>query len=244
MRWCGLPVLLLLIFSPCAGAAQEQPENQAKVSKDGFASCFDAQTGGLKGSEVVRTPVLISADGKWRAYAQSEALASGPEANGPDCENTSKLYIAGPESKGFQCVHTVKPQEQQLLNAIVPVDWSPDGRFLLMNEFLGQWGSDFGEFLVRTYDVLTGAVSDERLVERAVTKHAGKKCEFENSAKGFSPSGAIVIEIEPVRDEEGPLVPDTCVKVESLLLLDPDRVVVSALPAGYKVQQYGKFAER
>lgn len=88
------------------------------------------------------------------------------------------------------------------------------------------------------------AVSDERLVERAVAKQAGKRCQFSHSAKGFSPAGAIVIELQPVHDDEGPLVPDTCVKTAGLWLLDRDRVSVRPLPAGYQVQRYGKFAER
>ena len=239
MHLRNLSFVLWLAAWQCGFAGQGLP----RISKDP-ATCYDAQTGDLKGSEIVRTPILTSADRKWRAYAQNEARASDPGVGGPECQNVSKLYIAAPGHRGFRRVYTELPREQEQFNLITLVDWSPDDRYLLLNEFFGQWGSDAGGSVVRIYDTLTGTISDERLVQKALAKRAGKECSFAVSPRGFSAVDRIAIELYPVRDEEGHLESDNCVRTPALWLLDPDREVATRLSPDYKVQQYGRFDER
>jgi hypothetical protein len=240
----NLSLLLLLLSSQYTFAREpERRSGQLKISADGFATCYDSQTGALRGSQLVRTPVLTSPDGRYRAYAENEAMASD-RRNGPECQNVSKLYVAAGGSGGFELVFTERPQETRLLSAISLVDWSRDSRFLLLNELLGQWGSDFTNYVVRTYDTLTGAMSDEGLVENALTKHMGGRCWFSVDAKGFSPTNGIVIELGPVFDEEGNLQRASCVKTAGLWLLGPETNELNSLRSDYAVRRYGKLSER
>src|SRR5438477_850808 len=117
------------------------------------ATCYDASTGRLIGSNRSRTAVLMSPDGRYRAYAESEAVASqAPNAGSSECQNTSRLFVAGPKSKNFRPVLVIKPLPERHGNDIELVDWSPAGHHLLLAQGWWEWGSDVGGIVVRTYD--------------------------------------------------------------------------------------------
>ena len=50
---------------------------RTEVSKDAVPSCYDRVTGELAGSEIVRSPALVSPDHRFRAYTENEATAFG-----------------------------------------------------------------------------------------------------------------------------------------------------------------------
>jgi hypothetical protein len=117
-----------------------------------YASCYEESTGKLIGSNSSRTSVLMSPDGLYRAYAESEAVASqAPNAASAECRNTSRLFVAGPKGENFRPVLVVEPLPEALGISIDLVDWSPDGHRLLLAQGFWQWGSDVGGKMARIY---------------------------------------------------------------------------------------------
>jgi hypothetical protein len=206
------------------------------------ASCYEESTGRLIGSNRSRTSVLISPDGRYRAYAESEAGPSqAPNAASDDCQNTSRLFVAGPKSPKFRPVLVVKPSPEARGNSIYLIDWSPNGHHLLLAQGFWQWGSDVGGIVVRTYDADSENLSSEFLVDEAFSKYIGKNCAGVFHPVGFSSSGKVVVTAAPFFDvgEDKP-VEDSCVQQEGFWLIDSVIPTVSQLPDNYRVQHYGK----
>ena len=116
----------------CVSAQVEHKSTSKDGSMSANASCYEKSTGRLVGSNKSVTSVLTSPDGLYRAYAESEAVASrSPSAANAECQNTSKLFVSGPKGEKFRPVLVVEPSPEALGNSIALVDWSPHGsRFL------------------------------------------------------------------------------------------------------------------
>ena len=218
------------------------------TSKDGslnaYASCYEESTGRLIGSNTSRTSALMSPDGLYRAYAESEAVASqAPNAASAECQNTSKLFVLGPKSQEFRPVLVVEPVPEALGNSIDLVDWSPNGHRLLLAQGFWQWGSDVGGMMVRIYDADSENLSREFFVDEAFGRYVGKNCAGVFHPVGFSSSGKVIVTAGPFFDvgEDKP-VEDSCVQKEGFWLIDSVIPAVSQLPDNYKVQRYGKVA--
>jgi hypothetical protein len=188
--------------------------------------------------------VLISPDGLYRAYAESEAVASqSPNAATAECQNTSKLFVSGPKSEKFQPVLVAEPSPEALGNSIDLIDWSPNGNRLLLAQGVWQWGSDAGGIMVRIYDAESESLSRELLVDEAFNRYVGKNCEGVFHPAGFSSSGQVVVTAGPFFDvgEDKP-VEDSCVQQKGFWLIDTSIPAVSPLPDNYRVERYAKVA--
>ena len=208
------------------------------------ASCYEESTGRLIGSNRSRTSVFMSPDGRYRAYAESEALASqGTSASGAECHNTSRLFVAGPKSQKFRPVLVVEPSPGELGNSIDLVDWSPSGHRLLLAQGFWQWGSDAGGMTVRIYDAESESMSSKSLVDEAFRRFVGKDCVAVFQPVGFSSSGKAIVTVGPWFDlgEDRPRE-DSCVQKQGFWLIDSAIPAVSRIPDNYKVQHYGKDA--
>jgi hypothetical protein len=186
--------------------------------------------------------VLVSPDGRYRAYAESEAIASKQiDATIAECQNTSTLFVSGPNSGRFRAVLVVKPSPETLGNSLDLIDWSPNGNRLLLTQGSWQWGSDAGGMMVRIYDAESEHLSRELFVDEAFTRYVGKNCAGVFQPLGFSPKGKLVVTAGPFFDvgEDKP-VKESCVQQEGTWLIDTAIGTVSQLPKGYKVQHYGK----
>ena len=199
-------------------------------------SCYDASTGSLVGSRSLRTSVLVSPDGGFRAYAESDAVATGPE-----CRNTSKLFVGSQDSQSFGLVLTVKASSQAPGNSIDIIDWSPTGHRLLLAQGFWQYGSDVGGTSVRIYDADSHRLSSEGLVDEAFSRYVGKKCAATFLPLGFSRNGTAVVQAEPYFDYgEDKAAENSCVQQHSSWLLDSSMPSVRQLAGNYKPRQYGR----
>jgi hypothetical protein len=193
----------------------------------------------LTGSHKSRTAVLTSPDGRYQAYAESEAVSS-PNVES-ECQNTSKLFVAGPKRQGFNEVLVIKPIPEAHGNSIELVDWSPTGHRLLLAEGVWEWGSDAAENKTRIYDADSKTLSQDSLMERAFRKALGRDCVAILRPAGFSANGIVVIGTGPHFDvgEDSP-DKDSCVTREGLWLVDTEKSAATSLPDKYKVKHYGK----
>jgi len=208
------------------------------------ASCYEESTGRLIGSNRSRTSVLMSPDGLYWAYAESEAVASqATNAASAACRNTSKLFVSGLKSQKFRPVLVVEPSPEALGNSIDLVDWSPNGHRLLLAQGFWQWGSDVGGMMARIYDAESESISSKSLVDEAFRRYVGKNCVAVFQPVGFSSTGKAIVTAGPYFDvgEDRPRE-DSCVQKEGFWLIDSLIPTVSPLPDNYKVQRYGKDA--
>ena len=234
--------IIALVWHGYVSARVEHQSSSDGESMSANASCYEKSTGRLVGSNKSVTSVLVSPDGLYRAFAESEAVASqSPDA--PECQNTSKVFVSGPKSGNFQPILIVKPLPESLGNNIDLVDWSPNGHRLLLAEGVWQWGSDAAEIDVRIYDAESENLSRESLVYEAFNRYVGKNCAGVFFPVGFSSSGQVVVTAGPYFEvgEDKP-VEDSCVQQKGFWLIDTDTLIpaVSQAPDNYRVQRYAK----
>jgi hypothetical protein len=161
----------------CASMQAEQKTISKGRSMGTNATCYDESTGKLIGSQKSRTSVLISPDGRYQAYAESQAVALRTENGGSEkCQNTSKLFVAGPNSQNFHAVLVIKPLRERHGNSIDLVDWSPTGHRLLLAEGAWEWGSELFGIFTRIYDADSETLSSGTLIERTFLKYIGRHC--------------------------------------------------------------------
>ncbi len=206
-----------------------------------YASCYDQSPGQLLGSRKSRTAVLVSADRRFRAYAESEATASETtDASIPQCQNISKLFVA--ESAEFRVVLELKPSAEALGNSIGLIDWSPGGHRLLVAQGLWQYGSDAGETMARIYDGETAKLSADGFVEQAFCRKFGRKCIGVFQPVSFSREGGAVINARPYFDagEDEPRT-ESCIQKEGLWEVDPATLLVHQLAPSYRVRHHGRI---
>jgi hypothetical protein len=235
----GTGSLLLVCVAISVEAEAQGPERLPErviVSETATATCYDSTNQKLMGSMLVRSPVFISQDGRYQAFVENEAVAH--RGGGPECAHNAKLFVKGPDDKKFRLVYLQAPSTYELWNDIEIVDWSPDSRYLLAELFIGQWGSDWGAFSPLLYHAWDGVFSSQNMVDTALSYHFERDCDYRVKTLGFSPDGGVVLKIWPVFDEEGTLVPESCVKEEGLWLLKDGLL---PLAAAYGVQRYGRY---
>ncbi|HEY4739653.1 MAG TPA: hypothetical protein VIH76_03570 [Candidatus Acidoferrales bacterium] len=213
-----------------------------------------------------RSPILSSSAG-YRAYAEATAIALSPiheeTYEGSLCENYVKVYLANegaasapiifdssvPKDDCFQ----VEGRDSCDVKGVQLVDWSNDGRFLLAD--LVWWVYESDAFSLRApvvYDVTkhefvrpdvyhffddyfkTDAFKDK-------SDASGTHCEFELSAKGFSPDGKVVLSASRTPDDPsyGQVF---CVTKKQTFLFDSETHKINRLPATYEVQHYGTWS--
>ena len=230
------------VWNRSVPAQVEHKSTSKDESMSAHASCYEKSTGRLVGSNKSVTSVLTSPDGLYRAYAESEAVASqSPSAANEECQNTSKLLVSDPKSDNFRPVLVVKPSPEALGNSIDLVDWSPNGNRLLLAQGVWQWGSDAGGIMVRIYDAESKNLSRESLVDEAFSRHVGKNCAGVFYPVGFSSSGQVVLTAGPFFEEgEDKPVEDSCVQQKGFWLMDTSIPAVTQLPDNYRVERYAK----
>lgn len=245
-----VPVLIGVLTWHLGGYAQDKPKPSSKVpSENSSVSCYDEDTGRFVGPNRRRTFVLGSPDGKYLAYAETEAFThkSGNARDDEDveCENASRLFVAGPRGHKFRQVMTVLPKAElePSANNIVLVDWSPKGHRLLIAEGLFWYSGDFGGIVIRIYDADSGKLSGESFVDEVFRKHVGKECIGVYQPTGFSEDGGIVVKAGPYFDV-GEDQPDanSCLAKEGVWLIGPADDAIRQLPDNYKPKHYGKEA--
>lgn len=240
---CSAELLIFVVLGvACQANAQDRerfPE-RVIVSETATATCYDSTGRRLVGSMLVRSPVFVSPDGRHQAFVENEAVAY--PGRGPECVNNAKLFVKGPGDKEFRLAYLQEPTTYQLYSHIEIVDWSPDSRDLLVQLFIGQWGSDWGAFSPLLYHAWDGVFSSQNMVSTALSTHFGYGCSYGVRTLGFSPDGGVVLKIQPVFDEEGALDPKSCVKKQGLWLLKDGLL---PLASTYGVRRYGEYlAER
>lgn len=228
----------------CAGASAqvERLPSELKISDRDLASCYEKATGKVIGFQLVRSHFFAAPSGRYRAYVEVESVASKSKTSSNwDCSSTSRLFVAAADQP-FRQVLVIEPTPEAQGNSLGIVDWSPDGRTLLIAQGLFQWGSDFGVSFVRLYNAESGVISEPEIVDAAFSTRAGTSCAVVIQPLGFSRNSQVVLKASPffMMGEEKP-EENSCVQRESMWLFDPATQKLVRLSGEFKVQRYGKF---
>ncbi|MFQ5817356.1 MAG: hypothetical protein ACE5H2_05280 [Terriglobia bacterium] len=137
----------------------------------------------------------------------------------------------------FKLVYMQEPTRWEG-NGIAVVDWSADGRKLLVQIMRWPYESDVADFDILLYNssFATFTKPDHNQI---FGKHLGKECFLRIRVLGFASDGKVLLEADDYWGEWG----SVCVPETSLWLLDPYKDKVSSLPDDYQVQRYGSFEE-
>ena len=229
---------VVLLLGCAVASAQVKPlPSKLRISDTELARCDDAVTGRSSGGEVVRSHVLVSPGGRYRAYTEVQAVASSDES----CSSTSRLFFAA-EDQPFRQVLIVKPSPEALGNTLGLVDWSPDGSTLLFTEGTFQWGTDTAEIFIRFFDADRATFSAKDFIDKAFRNRLNRTCISVLEPKGFALDGGIVLGAAPsfAEGEDQP-EEDSCVRQKGLWLFEPKEQSWSNLPENYEVQRFGKY---
>jgi hypothetical protein len=229
-----------------ASSAERLPPSESTSKDTEYLSCWKRGEKEIK-SRLVRSPVLVSRDGLYRAHVEVQATAFKPKDEatyaGPLCFNDSTLFVEGPEGKNFKIVYSDSPKVLDG-NSIKLVDWSPDGKNLLLEAAQWEYESEgiYTEFVI--FNVGSGAIVEPDL-RTILAARFGKDCWSENTILGFTPGDAVVVALRPDADETGlENGAKSCVKRKTLVSIDLAKAPpksVQTLPANSKLSQNGSF---
>lgn len=241
---CGL--FTLQANAQDSSLAERLPPLESTSKETEYVNCWGKNEDHPK-SRLVRSPVLVSPDGLYRAYVEVEATAFKPKDEatyaGPLCFNDSRLFVDGPAGKSFKIVYSDSPKVLEG-NSIKLVDWSADGKSLLVETAQWEYESEgiYTEFFIFSVD--SGATAEPDLMAMLAARF-GKDCYSENTVLGFTSTRAVVVAVEPDADEIGLANgAKSCVRRKTLITLDLTSAPASSvhiLPANKKILQYGRF---
>jgi len=221
-----------------AQTANAAPQTAPAPTDTSYVTCSDKPPG----SRMAKSGVLVSPDGKRRAYAEVEARSlRGQSAPGaPACVNNSRLYVTG-DFNDYKVVFLQEATDAESGNSLRLVDWSADGRRLLVE--LAQWAYE-GVGVARSplvYDANYGLFRQPELLN-VFNKQFGMECSLEVHVAGFSPDGKVILETQPLTPEEEEVLGlPTCSKKKSAWALNLTNDTLAPFADGSKLSHNGKL---
>jgi hypothetical protein len=177
-----------------------------------------------------------------KSSAHVETIAVAPQAGA--CFNESHLYVKFEGDAAFSLVVRQSPEETNLGNKFILIDWSSDSKYLLFERMLFQYGSDAEpDIEPRLY-----AMSSRNLrtldLKEIDKEWQQRECLLYLRPAGFSVSGDVIIEeeIHPYFDPSDDKPRDaSCPNRQTLWEVsiegsDQPR----QLPPGYEVPRFGR----
>jgi hypothetical protein len=182
-----------------------------------YAPCLEGQVG----VRSYQSPVLVSPDGLWRAYANVEGRSGGDVG----CSNISTLQIQNPTNSAFEVVHTVKPEPYLQGNGLKLVSWSLQRHLLVIEVSVWQYASDAGGNSMLVYDADRKRTIEPDLARLFAQRCGKKECTFViGDVLGFDSRNRVLFSADDRIDPgDGEPVPETrCIGRPSVWALDVD----------------------
>lgn len=232
MRANGVSLLLLsLAFLAAAltGSGQLPTEPSPDVS------CMPNQP------REYMSQVLVSPNGQHQAFTHVLAQPVEHPTKSWECVDTADLYVRSVGDRDFRIVHRDKGDLVFGARGILPVDWSPDSRYLLLFAYHGEYYTDNVGYLILLYDVHEKRTLNLDYLE-AMGRFYGKTCmDGFVEVLGFTPKGEVVFEIS-----ESPLdgvpIGNSCPESRfGVWALDHKRLTARPFPSEHPVRRYAKI---
>ncbi len=163
-------------------------------------SCFDANKQPPL-NEVQRTPVLVSPNGRYRAYARMDSNFDATAS--PPCRTKAQLFVSSRKSPFEIAFGETTSKSDDAAVSLGPVAWSPDSRWLAVERAAGYFASDFGGIDFILYDSATQKVSTPDVLG-IIAKKIGKRCLLGyHSFKGFNARNELILRVADWQDDNG-----------------------------------------
>lgn len=154
------------VSSQDPASAERLPPLESKSKETEYLSCWKKGEKEIK-SRIVRSPILVSPGGLYHAHVEVEAVAFKPKNEatyaGRLCFNNSTLFVGGPGGKSFKIVYSEAPGVLDG-NSIELVDWTPDGKSLLVEAAQWEYESEgiYTEYFIFSVD--SGTITEPDLM--------------------------------------------------------------------------------
>jgi hypothetical protein len=233
-------LVLLAAASSLAQNATPAPENTPKAADSILVTCGEHSP---YASRTVKGDVLVSPDGKHRAYAEVEASALYPQRPsgyaGPLCVNNSRLFVAG-DAGDFKIRFLQEPADVENGNSLRLIDWSSDGRRLLAELAEWQYEQPGVAHSILIFDSRNGTFQQPEMAH-LLAKTFGHECSLDFRVLGYGLQGKIVLEGDPMTPEEEEVAGvSSCAKKKTYFELDRATEALVSVPELPKVQHNAK----
>lgn len=192
------------------------------------------------GTRHVRSSVISSPDLKSSAY--TETTAEQPKVG--QCVNESRLYIKFEGQSNFRLVVLQSPEEQNLGNKFILIDWSADSRYVLFERMLFQYGSDAPPDIEPELYAVSGRYLRGVALNQIDKQWQERECLLYLRPAGFTLNGNVIIEeeIHPYIDPGDETPRDaSCPNRTSLWEVPIEGVdVARQLPSNYNIPRFAK----
>jgi len=143
-------------------------------------------------------------------YSRAHASSSGLR------QHVRVVRASARPRQAFQLVFLKKGWRFALGNGLRLVQWSADGRFLLVEVWIGQFASDWASNDVLVYDARDD-LAVELPLARILKDHFGKGCEASVNPLGFDEKDRVLLDLNPWF-EEGDDQPaaESCLRAQSV----------------------------
>jgi hypothetical protein len=220
--------------------ATPAPENTPKAGDSSLVTCGEHPP---YASRTVKSDVMVSPDGKHRAYAEVEANALYPQRpsgySGPLCVNNSRLFVSG-DTGDFKVRFLQEPADVENGNSLWLVDWSSDGRRLLAELAEWQYEQPGAVHSVLIFDSRNGTFQQPEMAH-LLAKTFGHDCSLDFHVLGYGLQGKIVLEGEPMTPEEEEVAGvSSCAKKKTYFELDRSTEALVSVPELPKIQHNAK----
>ncbi len=236
-----IATVLASLTSLAAVSSPPRQDGLVEYSQDtSLVTCFDEEWK-LAKSRIVRTPLLVSPDGQYRAYAEVTALIDQKEPW--HCFNATTLYMKGPDDNYFRLVYDEMGTNWLRGNSIQLIDWTPDNRFLVTEIRHWQYFSDVAFSVVFLYD--RGNDSTKILNQHEIfARLHGEACVMEGEVVGISEEGNIVFAIPPSLEKtlkESEIFMNLPCVMEGTWGLNPVTEKIERISDDYSPRRFGSF---
>jgi hypothetical protein len=226
------------LFAQTPAATKPSASGSTGLSSTAMVSCLDPPLG----TKTVRSEGLVAPDGKSRAYVEVESRAVALDktiVNLPRCANTSRLWLRE-GSSSYRLIYLDSPLDLEAGNGLRLVDWSADGRRLLIERSRWQFESEDETRSVLLYDAHTGLFQEPDL-DHIARKLFDANCALNTHVLGFAADGKILLEAHPLTPEEEEVqAVQSCVKKATRWKLAPASEKLEPVESTTPVQKYGK----
>ena len=237
---------IVLLTAFLGGVAWSQNRNPSAPQNTPKATDPDLVTCGEKpplNSRTVRSNLFTAPDQKHRAYAETEATALYQQRpsgyTGPLCVNYSRLFVA--ETGDFKLRFLQEPADVETGNLLRAVDWSSDGRRLLLELAEWQYEQPGATRSVLIYDSKNFTFQQPDLAH-ILAKNYSHDCTFNFRVLGFSTQGTIVLEGQPLSPEEEEVQgASSCAKKKTFFELDRASENMVSVPEAPKLQHNARI---
>jgi hypothetical protein len=149
------------------------------------------------------------------------------------------LFVAGEDGQ-FKLVFLEEPTDAEAGNSVRIVDWSDDGRYILVELAHWQYEAPGVTRSPMIYDTLW-KVFQQPDMAHVLDKHFGVQCEADVRVLGFLPETKVALETKPLSPEaEEVLGIQSCSKKKSEWVLTVGSESLAPLTEAAKIQHYAK----